>query len=554
MAFGHGRAATEVVHGLDLDLRRGECLALVGASGSGKSATARALLGLAGPTATVTAERLLVAGHDAAALDERAWRDVRGREVGLVLQDALSSLDPLRTVGAEVAEPLRVHTRLDRASTDRRVLEQLAAVGIPDPERRVDQHPHELSGGLRQRALIATALIADPPLLIADEPTTALDVTVQRQILDLLERLKSEGRGLLLVSHDLAVVARIADRIAVMDDGRIVEHGPADRVLRAPEHAVTRALLEAVPRGRRATARGAAAERGTAGGGTDTTSPSASVGVPLVRVSGVTKRYRERGGRTRDALAGVSVDLDAGETLGIVGESGSGKSTLARVVLGVLQPDDGTVELRGGPWSALTDRRRRDQRRTFGLVPQDPLAALDPRHTVRQVLNESRGGVRLRRRDHDEELARLLAEVGLGAEHLDRRPAELSGGQRQRVAIARALAGDPAVLVCDEPVSALDVRAQARILALLTTVQRARSLAVLLVSHDLAVVREVCDRVAVVRDGLIVEHGPVEAIFTAPQHPYTRALLAATPRLPGDEDEAEIAPVPTEEPTTGARR
>jgi peptide/nickel transport system ATP-binding protein len=508
VAFG----ANAVVHGVDLQVAPGECLALVGASGSGKSATARALLGLAGPTARVSAERLQIGGRDARGLDDRGWRALRGRAVGLVLQDALTALDPLRTVEAEVAEPLRLHGGVrGRAARRARVLELLDAVGIPDPEQRLRQHPHALSGGLRQRVLIASALAADPPLLIADEPTTALDVTVQRQVLELLGELKAGGRGLLLISHDLAVVAQIADRIAVMDHGVVVEERAADDLITAPEHPVTRALLNAIPRGRRRDTREVVRE---------------SERSPLLSVRSVSKAYKQR-----RAVDGVSLELRAGETLGVVGESGSGKSTVARIVLGLLAPDAGDVLLRGAPWSALPEKRRRALRGVIQHVPQDPLSALDPRLSVRASLAEALRARRLSDRRRDAVLGGLLAEVGLGAELLDRRPGQLSGGQRQRVAIARALAPEPAALVCDEPVSALDVRTQAQILALLARLQAERGLAILLISHDLAVVREVCDRVVVLKDGVVVEAGDVEDVFAAPEQPYTRALLAATPRV-----------------------
>ncbi|WP_320670623.1 ABC transporter ATP-binding protein [Patulibacter defluvii] len=520
IGFGRGAAAREVVHGIDLRIGPGECLALVGESGSGKSVSARALVGLAGAGARLTAERLTVAGHDGRGLRDRGWRAIRGRDVGFVLQDALTALDPLRTVGAEVAEPLRIHRDLSRAATTVEVERRLAAAGIPDPERRRRQHPHELSGGLRQRALIATALAADPPLLIADEPTTALDVTVQARILELLASLKEAGRGLLLVSHDLAVVARIADRIAVMDGGRIVEQGTAARVIGAPEHPATRTLLDAIPRGRRAPAAAPA---------------PAGREEPLLRATDLRKRYRDAAGHERDALAGVSATVRRGETLGVVGESGSGKTTLARTLLGLLEPDAGTVALHGQRWSGLRERDRRPRRPAVQHVPQDPLSALDPRHDVRAVLREALGGRRLRDRGQDRRLVALLEEVGLPAALLDHRPGQLSGGQRQRVAIARALAvggGEGLeLLVCDEPVSALDVRTQAQILRLLDRIQRDRRLAIVFVSHDLAVVREVCDRVLVMRDGRVVEEGPVATIFDRPAHPYTRELLAATPTL-----------------------
>jgi peptide/nickel transport system ATP-binding protein len=323
------------------------------------------------------------------------------------------------------------------------------------------------------------------------------------------------------------VVAQIADRIAVMDRGTIVEEGPASALIEAPEHAVTRALLDAIPSGRRGPRRST----------TVATTLYDAERLPILIADDVAKAYRERGRaggrgrRVRQAVAGVSAQLRAGETLGVVGESGSGKSTLARLVLGLIAPDHGEVLLRGAPWSALPERQRRPLRGAVQHVPQDPLSSLDPRLSVRAALAEALDARRLSGRRRDPALAELLAEVGLGAELLDRRPAELSGGQRQRVAIARALAPRPAALVCDEPVSALDVRTQAQILALLARLQRERDLAILLISHDLAVVREVCDRVLVMRDGAVVESGLVEEVFADAQHPYTRALLTATPRV-----------------------
>ncbi|MFJ6616031.1 dipeptide ABC transporter ATP-binding protein [Kitasatospora sp. NPDC091335] len=524
--FGHGRRRTTVVAGVSLTLSAGECLALVGESGSGKSVTARTLVGLTAPGAAVRAERFLVEGRDAAAFGEREWRRVRGRTVGLVLQDALSALDPLRRVGAEVAEPLLAHRVLPKADVPGRVEELLAAVGVPEPAERARQYPHQLSGGLRQRALIASALAAGPRVLVADEPTTALDVTVQAQVLDLLGRLKAEGTALLLISHDLAVVARLADRIAVMKDGRIVESGPAGRVLGAPEHPYTRMLLAAAPDPDRPAPAPAHSPAEVAATATATKDE-------LLTVRGLVKRYRTPDGGLREAVAEVSFGLAPGETLGIVGESGSGKSTTARLVMGMLAPDAGEVLLDGRPWSALPERERRPARPAVQLVHQDPLASFDPRFTVRRILAEAlavagvpRGAARRER------AVGLLTQVGLGEQHLERRPHGLSGGQRQRVAIARALATGPRLLVCDEPVSALDVSVQAQVLELLARLRAELGLAMLFISHDLAVVRQVSDRVLVMKDGRAVEYGPVERVFRSPVHPYTRQLLAAVPRLP----------------------
>ncbi|MFJ5123143.1 dipeptide ABC transporter ATP-binding protein [Kitasatospora sp. NPDC088548] len=510
-------APRPAVDGVSLAIGPGECVALVGESGSGKSVTSRSLIGLAGARARVSARTLEVAGADTTGFGERQWRAVRGRRVAMVFQDALTALDPLRTVGAEIAEAARLG---GTAGPDggARVVELLTAVGVPEPEARRTQYPHQLSGGLRQRALIASALAADAPLLIADEPTTALDAIVQAQILALLGRLKDEGRGLLLVSHDLAVVAQLADRVLVLRRGGVVENGPAGRVLSAPEHPYTRMLLDAVPSGR-PPARPAQAPP---------EAPDAEEAAPVLTGRGLVKSFALGGPR---ALDEVGFTLRAGEALGVVGESGSGKTTLARVAMGLSRPDAGEVLLHGRPWSALAERRRRAGRSAIQFVQQDPYASADPRFTVARIIGEALPG--LRRAERARRCAELLDQVGLPAELLSRRPHQLSGGQRQRVAIARALAGRPQVLVCDEPVSALDVSVQAQVLELLDRLRRERGIALLFITHDLAVVRQVADRVLIMRGGSVVEEGETERIFEAPAHPYTRALLDAVLRLPG---------------------
>ncbi|MFJ6015907.1 dipeptide ABC transporter ATP-binding protein [Streptomyces sp. NPDC092952] len=497
--FGSGRSGpVHAVRDVSFSVAPGECLALVGESGSGKSTAARALLGLAGPGAAVRARALRVDGRDVTGFRARDWRAVRGRAVGLVAQDALVSLDPLRRIGAEIAEPMRLHRTVGRALIGARVVELLRRVGVPEPEVRAAQYPHELSGGLRQRALIASALAAGPRLLIADEPTTALDVTVQAQILDLLAEAKADGTGLLLITHDLGVVARIADRTAVLRQGTMVESGPTPELLGSPQHPYTRALLAAsAPR---------PAVRAPKRAG------------PVLEVASVSVSY---GART--AVRDVSFTLRAGETVGLVGESGSGKTSVARVAMGLLRPDSGTVRLDGEPWSELPERLRRPRRSRIQLVQQDPFSSFDPRFTVDRILAEGIG----RHEDRAARARELLGLVGLGPEHLRRRPDELSGGQRQRVAIARALAPSPAVLVCDEPVSALDAPVRAQVLDLLDDIQRRLGTALLFVSHDLSVVRRISDRVLVMKDARVVEEGDAEEVFDAPQHPYTKALLAA---------------------------
>ncbi|MCP2167791.1 ATP-binding cassette domain-containing protein [Goodfellowiella coeruleoviolacea] len=508
------------VRGVSLRVAAGECLALVGESGSGKSVTARALLGLAQRQARVSATRLEIAGRDARAWTRRDWRRARGRLVGFVQQDALGALDPLRRIGQELAEALRLHHRLTPARLCRRSVELLESVGVPDPARRLDQYPHELSGGLRQRVLIATALAGRPAFLVADEPTTALDTTVQRQLLALLREITEAGTGVLLISHDLAAVGAVADRVAVLRDGRIVEQGPTRQVLGAPAHEYTRALLAAVP-----SAHAPGSRLSTAVFDLARVSPSrppAGSGEPLVRLSGAGKVFARPDGTELVALAGVDLTVPAGAVVGVVGGSGSGKSTLARLILGLDTPDQGSVQRCG----------HADRRAGVQAVFQDPLGSFDPRYTVRRVLAEALAAGGVPRRQRPAHARELLAAVGLAASVLDRRPLDLSGGQRQRVAVARALAPAPALLVCDEAVSALDVSVQAQIVDLLLEVRRAWGLGVLFISHDLGVVRHVSDHVVVVHAGRVVEAGPAEQVLGAPAHEHTRQLLAAVPRLP----------------------
>ncbi|MFF1541843.1 dipeptide ABC transporter ATP-binding protein [Microbacterium sp. NPDC058269] len=479
-----------VVRGVTFTVERGECVAIVGESGAGKSLTARALLGLTPADADVTLDELLVDGTDAVGLSERAWRDLRGTGIALVSQDALVSLDPLRRIGAEVAEPLLLHRIVrGRAARAGRVRELLARVWMPDPERRSRQHPHELSGGLRQRALIASALAAAPAVLVADEPTTALDATVQARILGLLREIADAGTALVFISHDFAAVRRIADRVLVMKDGIVVESGPVAEVLESPRHEYTKQLIAATIHEPRASA------------------PAESA--PVLIAGDVSRSF--------DAVPAVidaSFTVKDGQTLGIVGESGSGKTTLARMIVGVDAPDSGTLR-----WTA----ERRVQ-----LVHQNPLGAFDPRWTIGRSLREGLEAGGVPRPERAARVAELLAEVGLAPELADRRPSALSGGQRQRAAIARALAADPQVLVLDEPVSALDPSVRERVLRLLARLQRERQLTMILVSHDLDVVGAVADEVLVMQDGRIVEQGTTAEVFTAPQHPFTRELLEAS--------------------------
>lgn len=481
---------TAVVDGVSLTVAPGECVAIVGESGAGKSLTARALLGLTPGDAEVTVGKLVIDGTDAAAFGEREWRRLRGARIGLVSQDALVSLDPLRRIGAEIAEPLRLHGIVHgRAALAARVRELLTRVWMPDGERRARQYPHELSGGLRQRALIASAIAADPAVLVADEPTTALDATVQARILGLLREIADTGTAVLFISHDFAAVRRLADRVLVMRHGEVVESGPVAEVLERPQHEYTRQLIAATMHEPRVS--------------------SAVASSPVLTVVEASKSFGDV-----PAVVDASFSVADGRTLGIVGESGSGKTTLARMIVGVEQPDAGALR-----W--IGDRR-------VQLVHQNPLGAFDPRWTVGRSLREALEAGGVPRAQRAARVAALLAEVDLDPALAGRRPAALSGGQRQRAAIARALAADPEVLVLDEPVSALDPSVRERILRLLARLQQERGLTMILVSHDLDVVGAVADEILVMQEGRIVEQGATGAVFAAPQHPFTRELLDAS--------------------------
>ncbi|MEU1459528.1 ABC transporter ATP-binding protein [Streptomyces sp. NPDC005727] len=500
--FGSLRA----VDGLSFRLARGEALALVGESGSGKSTVAGALLGLHRGTGARVGGSVRVAGTDVRRASDEELRGLRGAKAAMVFQDPLSSLDPYYAIGDQIAEVHRVHTRVSRRAARARAVEVLDRVGIPDAVRRARSRPHEFSGGMRQRALIAMALACEPDLLIADEPTTALDVTVQAQILDLLHTLREEtGMGLLLVTHDVGVAAESVDEVLVMRHGRAVEHGPVGAVLASPGQAYTRELLDAVPR-------------------VDTPRAAARASGEVVLEATGLRREFGRGKRVFTAVDDVSLTVRRGETLGVVGESGSGKTTLGRMLVGLLEPTAGGIRHAGRPHTGVDP--------AVQMVFQDPVSSLNPRRGVGESIADP-----LRARGERDErrirarVGELLERVGLEAAHYDRYPHEFSGGQRQRVGIARALAADPRVIVLDEPVSALDVTTQAQVVALLGELQRELGLALVFIAHDLAVVRQVSDRVAVMRRGRIVESGPVDEVYDAPREAYTKQLLAAVPAL-----------------------
>ena len=547
-AFSAGGHRREVVSGVSFDLLAGECVAIVGESGSGKSVTARSLVGLVGRGGEVHAEALELYGEDTRRFRAGDWRRVRGRHVGFVLQDALVSLDPLRPVQAEIGEALRVHGWGDRAARSRRIIELLTRVGVPLPHTRARQRPGQLSGGLRQRALIASAIALDPGIVIADEPTTALDVTVQAQVLAELESMKRQGASILLISHDLSVVAQLADSILVMQQGRVLEQGPAAAVLGSPSHDYTKALIAAVPGEH---TRGRPLSPGSAP--LDPRRRAPREAEPVIEAVGLVKRFTGPDGSANTAVRDVSFALAHGETLGIVGESGSGKSTTARLVLGLERLDAGTVRLLGEPWSVVPERRRRALRPRISVVYQDPLSSFDPRWTVERILldaipREDRTTATARRA----RLLELLALVDLDPELLGRFPLKLSGGQRQRVSIARALAPRPSVVVLDEAVSALDVTIQAQILDLLARLQHTTGVSYLFISHDLGVISHVSDRILVMKDGAVVEQGTPHEIFGSPQHPYTQQLIASIPEFDpasfagGSQESADPEPRPVE--------
>jgi peptide/nickel transport system ATP-binding protein len=538
------------VDGASLEVRRGETLAIVGESGSGKSTLAMAVLGLLASNGTVAGGHIWFRGEDLATASQARRDALRGDQLGLVPQDPMTNLDPVMRIGRQVDEALVDNGLRTRRDARERTVELLAEAGLPDAHRRASQYPHEFSGGMRQRALISMGLACGPALLVADEPTSALDVTVQRGILDQLGRLTRDlGTAVLLITHDLGLAAERADAVVVMYRGEIVEKGPARQVLREPHHEYTRRLIAAAPSlaSRRieiARERGLdevldealLAPGGPAAEDDGAVAGPASAPVPLVAVRDVTKVFRIRGrgflsrGTDFTAVDGVTLDVPRGSTVAVVGESGSGKSTLARMILDIETPTSGTIEFDGVAVGARGQRERIAYRRRVQPVFQDPYSSLDPLYSVYRAIEEPLrahgfGDAAARRRRVEE----LAEQVALSKGLLRRFPAELSGGQRQRVAIARALALKPELVVCDEAVSALDVVVQSQILHLLAELQQELGLTYLFITHDLAVVRQIADRVAVMQTGRIVEEGTVDEVFDTPRTDYTRALLDAIP-------------------------
>lgn len=532
---------THVLHAVrnvSFDLERGKTLALVGESGSGKSVTARALMRIIDKPGQMTGGQIVLDGPNGPvdiakfAASSREVLAIRGGRIGLIFQEPMSSLSPVHTIGSQIIEAVRLHRRVSKRQARERCIELLRQVEIPQPEVMADRYTFEFSGGMRQRAMIAMALACDPEVLIADEPTTALDVTTQAEILDLIKRLQAErGMAMLLITHDMGIVAEVADEVAVMRFGKIVEKGPVDEIFHASKHPYTRQLLEATVK----------LESGAA---TRMLPASLTANVdPILSVRNLSKVYgapsglfSRAGGRGLVAVDDASLDLFAGENLGIVGESGSGKTTLGRMILRIVEPTSGKIAYRGRPDAApmdVTTLSKVDLRRyhqDVRLIFQDPFASLNPRMTVKQIIADPlviAGG--MSGKAVETRVAELLQKVGLDPLAMERYPHAFSGGQRQRIGIARALAVNPKVIVADEATSALDVSIRSQILDLLLDIQKQLNLSFIFISHDISVVRYFCDRVAVMHKGKIVEIGDAETICTTPSQPYTKRLISSVP-------------------------
>ena len=510
------------VNGISLEVLRKEILCIVGESGSGKSVMAKSILRLLPePHVRVVSGRIAYEGKNLLALPPDDIRAVRGGRIAMIFQEPMVALNPLMTVGRQTDEIIEVHTRMRLAERRKRIVEVFGDVRLPEPERILGSYPHELSGGQRQRVMIAMALALEPALIIADEPTTALDVTTQAQILRLLKELQGRhGTAILFITHDFGVVAEIADRVAVMREGKLVEQGQAKDILQRPQHGYTRALVAAVP---------SLTPRHVAQSAPAQSEPA------LLSVSGVEKTYASRGGgfalgrRRVPAVAGVSLEIAKGRSLALVGESGSGKSTLARCIVGLERADRGAIVLEGNDIAGLSRAKMRPYRKALQMIFQDPFASLNPRWRVADIIAQGPIVNGTPRRAALDQAADLLRLVGLDPKAADRYPHEFSGGQRQRIGIARALAVKPKLIIADEPVSALDVSVQKQVLDLLDELRTAFDLSMLFITHDLRVAAHVCEEIAVMKDGAIVEQGATADIFAQPRHEYTKTLLACVP-------------------------
>jgi peptide/nickel transport system ATP-binding protein len=512
-----GADRENAIEGISFDIGPREIVCIVGESGSGKSVTAQAVMGLLPKRdLVVTGGETLLQGEDTTKATIHRLRALRGTRMGMIFQEPMTALNPVQRVGQQIAEVLEIHTKLSAAEQRQRVLEIMHAVKLPDPELMIDAYPHQLSGGQRQRIMIAAALILDPALLIADEPTTALDVTTQAQILKLIKEMQSRrNTGVMFITHDFGVVSEIADRVVVMQHGRVVEQGTRDEVLRRPREAYTKMLVAAVPSlvpPKRAPVEGKLALEAK----------------QLSKVYGK-RSFLNRKARIVKAAQDVNFHIRKGETLGIVGESGSGKTTVARCIARLIEPSEGEIVVDGMNVAHLAERDLRPYRRDIQIVFQDPYRSLNPRRTVGQSIVEGPINFGMTHEKALQKARELMGLVGLSSDALDRYPHQFSGGQRQRICIARALAMGPTLLIADEAVSALDVSVQAQVLELLDSIRKQFDLAVLFITHDLRVAAQICDRIAVMKNGVVVEHGTTTDVFRNPQHEYTKALFDAAP-------------------------
>jgi ABC-type glutathione transport system ATPase component len=537
----------KVVQDISFSINDKETVCIVGESGSGKSVTSLSIMGLLPENGAVTNGSIKLNGEELTSKTENELQKMRGNDFAMIFQEPMTALNPVLTIGFQLSEPLRIHKKLNKEEIRAKSIELLDKVGIPQPEEKLSMYPHELSGGMRQRVMIAMALAGEPSLLIADEPTTALDVTIQAQILELIDDLKTQfDMGVLFVTHDMGVVAEIADRVVVMYHGSIVETGTVEEIFNAPSHPYTQRLLAAVP-------------------DVDQPKPEASPDTegeePLLQVDNLSKFFPVKTGifqRTTShvkAVKNVSFSLYEGETLGLVGESGSGKSTLGRTILGLEEKTNGTIQFNGKDMDQMSKQELKESRKEMQMIFQDPYASLDPRQKIGETIEEILViHTDLSKKERKNQAMKLLKDSGLSEGFYERLPHELSGGQRQRVGIARAIALNPSLIVADEAVSALDVSIQAQIMDLLKKLQEEYKLTYLFISHDLGVVRQISDRIMVMYLGNVVEIGTADQIFENPQHPYTKMLLSAVPRpVPGLEKERikkeELIPVDFTQPT-----
>ncbi|MCG8379850.1 MAG: ABC transporter ATP-binding protein [Proteobacteria bacterium] len=527
-SFGHGESQVNVVDDISFKINRGETFVLLGESGSGKSITALSIMRLLPPAARINSGQVILNEQNLFKLPESKMRDIRGANIGMIFQEPQTSLNPVLTAGQQISETLYRHQKLARKECVKRSIELLDAVGIPEPDRRINEYPHQFSGGMKQRIMIAMALAGEPELLIADEPTTALDVTIQAQVLDLLRQLqKDTGMSILFITHDLGVTAQMADQVAVMKQGKIVEMKDKASLFAKPEHPYTLQLFDAIPSWDKRMAE------------QDSVESNRSEEQRILKVSDLKVYYPIRKGIFKkvvghvEAVDNVSIDVHAGETVAIVGESGSGKTTMGKGILQLLKTTAGTVSFEGEDLGQLDTKSLRKKRSDIQIVFQDPYSSMNPRMMIRDILQEGMIAQDIcdTREERDKFTTELLEQVGLLPEYQLRYPHEFSGGQRQRICIARALAVKPKLIICDEPTSALDVSVQAQILALLRKLQKEYQLGYLFITHNISVVEYIAHYVAVMYEGKIVEQGSVEQVLQNPQNDYTRKLLSAVPRV-----------------------